>query len=217
MKFDNYLPFTFTEYELHKFLKGDEFLDKLGLIRHFTFESYKKFKHTINTFWPKEAILDLFHSENIPYQDFVYCSIIFFTQYYDSVFMTIFQNNLKVYNEETFLESNSFYIPKSDLDENIEVDEKSKGELVRIKDIDRLIFRTARDYNENEIIEINTIRNGHAERIVAGQYDYSNYTYYEKECFDIVYFGNETADTYRHPGIFFVIVYNSQKKGEITN
>lgn len=133
MKFDNYLPFTFTEYELHKFLKGDEFLDKLGLIRHFTFESYKKFKHTINTFWPKEAILDLFHSENIPYQDFVYCSIIFFTQYYDSVFMTIFQNNLKVYNEETFLESNSFYIPKSDLDENIAVDENCYLKMERKK------------------------------------------------------------------------------------
>lgn len=82
-----------TYFEAKNFIQGDDFYDKLSVFKFFVHQAYKLLKQTINTFWPAEIIHAILHTDNIPYQDFVYVAYVFATRYIDSTLPTVLHNS----------------------------------------------------------------------------------------------------------------------------
>lgn len=68
-----------------------------------------------------------------------------------------------------------------------------------------MIFRAGRDFEAGERIEIQFSRSGYGEKIIAGIRNFDEFTFNNRECFDVVYFGKDVEETYKHECIFILV------------
>ena len=188
----------YTPYEVENLMKGDEIKTKFKNIYVYLHEGHTTFKETVINSWSKELVMDLFHVEEFPYQDFVYCLLIYLFKYENQMLPNIFhgaqeKENFKPPKYSIFSYE---YFNKTPIEEE---DEFQMANYKRVKVIAPKAFKK----DERVILDYN--RYDAASYMMTGEYKEGDETL-ESECFDIFWLNEESSKRYNEPSIFIITI-----------
>ena len=197
---DKYGFFHFTPYEIENLMKGDEIQGKFQTMHSYFSEGYKLFKETIMTSWPRDIIIDLFHVDEFPYQDFVYCLAMYLFRYQDQLLPNIFHNNNeRQYNKPAnYTVFNFEFLNRTSKDEE-NLDDNEIQALKKIKIISPMTFQ------KGSKIILDYSGPDSQTYIITGEYKEEEDTL-EYECFDIFWLNPESSKRYyNEPSLIYLI------------
>ena len=195
---DNYEFLRYTPYEIENLLHGDESQTKFKNIYTYLFEGYRSFKETVINSWSKELVLELFHVEEFPYQDFVYCLMIYLMKYEKQMLPNVFHaNQLREFNKTNEYAMFSFeYFNKTPIDED---------EEDQINNFRRVKIFAPRTFQKGEKLILDYNRYDAVSYMLTGEFNGEMDTI-EQECFDIFFLNEESSKRYKEPSKHLIII-----------